>query len=121
MLHPLFSTLVHRPDLVAEHLSAYAGLLQAEASEAGSQWLQRGLSWALVAAAALLFLVFAGLALMLGLLLSRFHWVLVAVPGLFLLLAVLAYTRAKASAPTSAFADLKAQFDSDVRALRSVR
>ncbi len=121
MLHPLWSTLVHRPDLVAEHLSAYASLLQAEAGQAGGDLLRRALAWALVAVSALLFLALTGVALMLGLLLAQFHWALVAVPGFFLLVAVLAYTRARASRPSPAFADLKAQFDSDVQALRSVR
>lgn len=121
MLHPLFSTLVHRPDLVIEHASAYAALAQAQAQEAGSQWLQQALAWALVAGGALLFVVFAGVALMLGLVLERFHWVLVLVPGACLLITVLAYARAKRTASGDAFAELKAQFDDDVRALRSVR
>jgi hypothetical protein len=121
MLHPLFSTLVYRPDLVIDHAAAYASLLQAEAQEAGSHWLARMLAWAGVAAGALLFMVFAGLALMLGLMMDRFHWVLVLVPGLCLLLTLLAYARASRPLPGDAFADLKAQFDEDVRALRAVR
>jgi len=32
MLHPLFSTIVQRPDLIVDHLSAYSELLQKEAS-----------------------------------------------------------------------------------------
>ncbi len=120
MLHPLFSTVVHRPDLVLDHLSAYAALLQAEASVAGHDWLQRVLAWALVAAGALLFVVFAGVALMVSLVLAQFHWVLVAVPGFFLMVALLAYARARQHQPPQAFADLKAQFDNDARALRSV-
>jgi hypothetical protein len=120
MLHPLFSTLVHRPDLVMDHGLAYAALLQAEASQAGAQALRRALAWMLVAAGALLFLALAGVALMLGLLMAQFHWALVAVPGLFLLLTALAYKRAGQALPAQSFADLKAQFDNDVRALRSV-
>lgn len=121
MLHPLFSTLVHRPDLVIDHVSAYAALAQAQAQEAGSQWVARALSWTLVAGGAVLFVVFAGVALMLGLMLERFHWVLVLVPGLCLLVTALAYARASRPAKGEAFAELKAQFDDDVRALRSVR
>jgi protein-S-isoprenylcysteine O-methyltransferase Ste14 len=121
MLHPLFSTLVHRPDLVADHVSAYAALLHTEASQAGAEMMRRAVAWALVGAGALLCAVFAGVALMLGLLMAQFHWVLVAVPGLFLLVTVLAYARARAPMPSTAFSDLKAQFDSDVQVLRSVR
>ena len=120
MLHPLFSTLVHRPDLVVDHASAYAALVQAEASAAGSELVQRAVAWALVATCGLLFVVFAGLALMLGLTLDRFHWVLVLLPGAFLLLTVLAWMRARQPLPPAAFADLKAQFANDVQALRSV-
>lgn len=121
MLHPLFSTLVYRPDLVIDHAAAYATLLQAEAQDAGGQWLARMLAWAGVAAGALLSILFSGLALMLGLVMERFHWVLVGVPGLCLLLTLLAYARASRPMPAHAFADLKAQFDEDLRALRSVR
>jgi len=121
MLHPLFSALVHRPDLVVDHAAAYAALLQAEAQQAGGQWLARMLAWAGVAAGALLFVLFAGVALMLGLMMERFHWVLLALPGLCLLLTLLAYGRASRPAVGEAFADLKAQFEEDLDALRSLR
>lgn len=120
MLHPLFSTVVHRPDLVVDHLLAYAALLQADASAASSQWMRRALAWVLVAASALLFVVFAGVALMVGVLMAQFHWVLLAVPGFFLFVTLMAYQRARQALPPSGFADLKAQFDNDVRTLRSV-
>ncbi len=121
MLHPLFSTLVYRPDLVMDHVAAYAGLLQSEAQQAGGQWLLRMLAWAGVAAGALLFVVFGGMALMLGLLLERFHWVLLGLPAACLLLSLLAYGRARRPVDAQAFADLKMQFDEDLRALRAAR
>ena len=120
MLHPLFSTAVHRPDLVVDHVTAYAALLQAEARSAGTAWMSRLLARLLVAVGALLTLVFAGVALMLGLLLDQFHWVLLAVPGACAGLTLLAFSQAKPAMPAAIFADLKAQFDSDVRTLRSV-
>ncbi len=120
MLHPLFSTLVHRPDLVVDHASAYAALLQAEAGTAAGALATRALAWVLVAIGALLCLVFTGVALMLGLLMDQFHWVLVAVPGACLLLTLLALTRTRTPQAARHFERLKAQFDDDVRALRSV-
>ncbi len=120
MLHPLFSTLIHRPDLVVDHVSAYASLVQAEAVTAGSAWISRGLAWLLVAVGALLVVIFAGVALMLGLLLQQFHWVLLAVPGAFVLLTVLAHSRASQALPPDSFVNFKAQIDSDVRTLRAV-
>ena len=120
MLHPLFSTAIHRPDLVVDHVTAYAALLQAEAWSAGTAWMNRLLAWLLVALGAVLTLVFAGVALMLGLLLDQFHWVLLAVPGACAALTLLAYSRASRATPPASFTDLKAQFDSDVRTLRAV-
>jgi hypothetical protein len=46
MLHPLFSTIVQRPDLVVDHLSAYAALFQEEASDAGAELVTRAVAWA---------------------------------------------------------------------------
>lgn len=120
MLHPLFSAIVHRPDLVVDHVSAYACLLRDEAAMASEAVARRALAWALVALGALLCTVFAGVALMLGLLMNQFHWILAGVPGLFLLLTLIAYGRARTPLPPLGLSDLKTQFDNDVRALRSV-
>lgn len=119
MLHPLFSTIIRRPDLVAEHVSAYAGLVQQEASSVGNDLIQRGVAWVLAAISVLLFLVFTGVALMLGLLLNQFHWVLVAVPGVMLVFTLLACFRAKSSMPKESFRELKAQLASDAQALKA--
>ena len=118
MLHPLFSTLVQRPDLVVDHVSAYASLFHEEASAAGVELVKRMLAWLLVVAAAGLFLVLAGTALMLGMLQNQFHWVLIVVPSMALLLGVVALILAKRPLRSERFPELKAQMDSDARALR---
>lgn len=120
MLHPLFSTLVQRPDLVIDHLSAYAALFHDEASAAASSFLGRAVAWVLVALSAVVFLGLTGTALMLGLLQNQFHWALVAVPGFALGLLVIALFVAKKPFPRESFTELKAQMDNDKRALRSV-
>ncbi len=120
MLHPLFSTLVQRPDLVVDHLSAYAALFQDEASSAASALVGRAVAWVLVALSAVVFLGLAGTALMLGLLQNQFHWGLVAVPGFALGLLLIAFFVAKKPLQSERFTELKAQMDSDKRALRSV-
>lgn len=117
MLHPLFTTLIKRPDLIADHLAAYVELTHQETSGLAADWLQRGLAWALVALGALVFVIFSGIALMLGAL-NQFHWVLVAVPVSVLLLTLLAFLKARASFSSDRFTELKAQMDSDLRALR---
>lgn len=120
MLHPLFSALVHRPDLLVDHVAAYAALIQDEAADVGADLVTRAVAWATVAVGALVFVVLAGVALMLGLMMDQFHWVLVAVPGVVLALTLAALVRARTPATAQRFAELKAQFDSDAQALRSL-
>lgn len=119
MLHPLFSTIVQRPDLVVDHLSAYAALFQEEASEAGSELVVRVVAWVVAVVAAAVFLGLAGTAAMLGMLHNQFHWVLVVVPGVALAILVVAIMRARKPFATERFPELKAQIDSDARALRT--
>ena len=118
MLHPLFSLIVKRPDLLLDHMSGYAALAQEEASEAGAELLERGLAWAVAGVCAMLFLMLAGVALMLGVVLGQFHWVLVAVPLVMLVLMVVAVLKAREPLKTVRFAELRAQVDRDAQALR---
>lgn len=120
MLHPLFSTLIQRPDLIVDHVSAYAALFQQEASSAGSALLVRTVNWVLAALLAAVFLGLTGVALMLGLMQNNFHWVLVVVPGFVLVLLLVAIVRAKKPLQDERFPELKAQIDNDARALRMV-
>ena len=119
MLHPLFSTLVQRPDLVMDHASAYVELLHEEASVAGTELLGKAMAWALAVLTGMTFLGLGGAALMLGVLHNQFHWVLVAVPGVALLLAIAAVVRASKPLSKQRFAELKAQIRDDARVLRA--
>jgi hypothetical protein len=119
MLHPLFSTVVQRPDLVIDHVSAYAALFHQEASAAGSELLQRVLAWALAIVSGAVFLALSGTALMLGFLQNQFHWVLLAVPAAALALMLLAIAKARKPLTSERFPELKAQIDSDAQALRT--
>ena len=120
MLHPLFSTLIQRPDLLVEHVSAYSALFHQEAAQAGSILVKRYLVWVVAGICGLVFVLFAGIALMLGALFNQFHWALVAVPGTALLLMLVAIVKAKAASIQTPFTELKSQIDSDVQALRAV-
>jgi O-antigen/teichoic acid export membrane protein len=117
MLHPLFSTLIKRPDLIADHVSAYPALISQESSGMAADWLQRGMAWALVAVGLLVFVVLTGIGLMLAAL-HPFHWALVAVPSMVLLFTLLAFLKARRPTHSERFTELKAQVDSDMRALR---
>ena len=120
MLHPIYATLLHRPDLVADHLLAYADLLQLQSQDLGKTLRGRGLAWLVAIVGAALSLVFAGNALMLVLLLDRFHPALVLLPAGCALLALLAGLLASRRLPTPAFAQIKAQWEQDLQALRSL-
>lgn len=120
MLHPLFSTLIQRPDLLVEHVAGYTALFHQEASQAGALLLKRYLAWGIAIVCAMLFMGLAGIALMLGTLHSQFHWVLLAVPGSALLAMLVAIAKAKAPLTDARFTELKAQINSDIQALRAV-
>jgi peptidoglycan/LPS O-acetylase OafA/YrhL len=118
MLHPLFSTLIQRPDLVADHVAAYGSLFVQEATDAGEEVLTKVIAWLVAVLAGVVFLGLVGTAVMLGVLGNHFHWVLVAVPGVALLLTTAAVLRAQKPFVNNRFLELKAQIDSDAKALR---
>ena len=120
MLHPIFSILIHRPELVIDHVAGYAALVQEEASSMGGEVARRAVAWGIAAVCALVFLVLAGVAVMLGVMQGEFHWVLLVTPGVPLALAVAAWNVARKRLPAQAFAELKAQLDADAQALRTI-
>lgn len=118
MLHPIFSTVIQRPDLVMNHLSAYGALFGQEAKNAGTQVARRALAWLMAVVCGSVFISMTGIALMMGLLLNQFHWVLVGVPGVALLATVIALVQATRPLDTEHFPELKAQLHDDANALR---
>ena len=119
MLHPLFSLLVRRPDLVVEHVSGYATLAHEEAVEAASELLQRLVAGALAVVFAVVFLTLAGTAVMLAVMFGQFHWVLLVLPASMLVLLLLALVKARKPLATQRFAEFKAQVQRDAQALRA--
>jgi uncharacterized RDD family membrane protein YckC len=120
IVHPIFSVLVSRPELVMDHVAGYASLVQEEASSVGSEVAKRVIAWAVCALCGLVFLVLAGVAVMLGALHEGFHWSLLLVPAVPLVLAGLAFNKARQRLPAKAFAELRAQLDADAQALRTL-
>ncbi|MEJ8820790.1 hypothetical protein WKW80_01915 [Variovorax humicola] len=117
MLHPIFSTVLGHPELFADHLANYAALLREEGAVAGRAIVARLVAGVLAAVSAMLALGLIGIAVMLGVLHGSFHWVLVAVPAIAVLLAVMAGLYASRTTPSHAFEEVRAQLDADVRAL----
>lgn len=120
MVHPIFSVLIKKPELLLDHVSGYAALMRDEASSVGMQVAQRAVAWGVAIFSMLVFLVLAGVAVMLGALNAQFHWVLLVVPGIPLVLAGLAFSVARKPLPEKAFTELKAQLDADAQALRAI-
>ncbi|MET3440714.1 hypothetical protein ABIC94_001468 [Variovorax paradoxus] len=117
MLHPIFSTVLGHPELIAEHAANYAALVRQEASEAGRGLVARIVAGVLAAASAMLALGLIGVAVLMGVLHGSFHWVLVAVPGVALVIAAICAWMASRPFPGYAFDDLRAQVDADLQAL----
>ena len=120
MVHPIFSVLISRPELVVDHVAGYAALVQEEASSVGLEVARRAIAWAVTAMALLVFLVLAGVAVMLGAMLGEFHWALVITPAIALVVAVVAFNIARQRLSAKAFTELRAQLDADAQALRTV-
>jgi uncharacterized membrane protein YGL010W len=118
-MHPLCFTIIRRPDLVVDHLSAYAALFQQEASQASQALLKRVLIWCVAVFSAAICVVLSGTALMLGVLQNQFHWILVAVPGALALCALGAYVWTRQPVLADHFSNVKSQLLSDASALRT--
>ena len=120
MLHPLFSILVQRPELVIEHLSGYGALLHLEATQAAGTLVKRYIAGVLAIVCGMVFVLLAGIALMLGALHNQLHWMLLAVPGVALVAMLTALVKAKALPEAPQFSELKAQIQSDIQAFKAV-
>ena len=117
MLHPIFSTVLGHPELVADHLANYAALVKEESSAAARGAVARVVAGVLAAATAMLALGLIGVAVMLGMLHGSFHWVLVLVPGAAVTIAAIAAYIATRPSQFHGFADLRAQVDADIEAM----
>ena len=118
LVHPIFKVLIRRPELVVDHLSGYAALAQQEASTLGADMLRRAIAWGVAAASFLVFLMLAGVAVMLGFMQGEFNWVLVLAPGVALAMALVAMVIARNPLPAQAFVELRGQLEADAEALR---
>lgn len=120
MVHPIFTVLIAKPELVMEHVSGYASLMRDEASTVGREVAKRAVAWAITLVAMLVFLILVGVAIMIGAAHDQFNWALVIVPLVALALALVGFTIARKPLPEKAFSELKAQLDADAQALRAI-
>lgn len=120
MVHPIFSVLITKPELVMEHVAGYAALMREEASSVGLEVAKRVVAWGVALFGALVFLILAGVAAMLAAVQDQFSWSFIAVPAIPLAISVLAFLQARKRLPEKAFTELKAQLDADAQALRAI-
>lgn len=120
MLHPIISVLIRKPELVLDHASGYAALIREEASSVGLEVAKRAIAWGVTLFSLLVFLILAGVAVMIGSVEGNFHWTLVVIPGLALAMAVAGFLAARKPMPAGMFTEVKAQLDADAEALRAV-
>jgi len=118
MLHPLFTLLIRKPELVVEHLAGYGALIHEEVSDVGVQLVSHIGAWMATLVMAIFFIIMTGMAIMLGCVLNTFHWALVLVPGFALLAAIACFLYARTPMPATRFDGLKAQIEADVQSLR---
>ena len=120
MFHPIFSALVSRPELVLNHVAGYAALAREEAVSVGGEVVKRAIAWGVAVFCLLFFLLFAGIAIMLGAMNDEFHWMLVLVPGVPLAIGIAAVLRARQHLPHKPFMELRSQLNADAQVLRSM-
>ncbi|MEJ8859975.1 hypothetical protein WKW79_35880 [Variovorax robiniae] len=122
MVHPIFVTVLRRPELFFTHLANHAELVKSELSAFGASLALRAASAVLALVALMLALSLTGIAVMLGFLRGSMEWVLVIVPGVAWLLAVIGAVLAmRSSSVMKKVDDVKDELEADVRVLRLVK
>lgn len=125
MFHPLIKMLVSRPEMLAEHVGAYAELAAAEASQAVDQARNKVIVGAAAGVLALVGLVLAGVAALLcaalPLTAMPAPWLLVVVPALPLVAAIVAALWLRSRPARPSFALLREQLAQDSALVQEAR
>jgi hypothetical protein len=124
MIHPLLRLIATEPQILGDHVEAYAELVGDEVRKTSSAWVTRLGLYLAAACLGGIALVFTGVALMLwaSLPASGFQmpWLLVAVPAISFVAALLCAVIAARSRVESAFDNVKKQLSADMAMLREV-
>lgn len=117
MLHPVLKVAIKRPALIINHLANYLDLFRQESMGVMSNAVRKAIALAVVAAGLCLFLVFSGVAVMLGVMQGQFHWVLVVVPLAPLLMALIALKISTKPVIGNEIEEIRQQFKADLEML----
>jgi hypothetical protein len=124
-MHPLFHLIATRPQLLADHAEAYAGLVAAEIPRLSTAFKRKLLLNALALIGLLVGLTLAGVALMLWSLNPSLGlpagWPLLVVPLVPIGAALACLIAAQARSERAAFGDLRIQAKADIAMLREVQ
>ena len=121
-MHPLFHLIAKRPQLLADHAEAYAGLVAAEIPRVSNAWKRKAILSAVALVGLLVGMTLAGVALMLWAvnpnLIWPAGWPLVAVPLVPIAAALVCVIAAQSASERAAFDDLRIQVKADIAMLR---
>ena len=124
MIHPLLRLIVTEPQLLGDHVEAYADLVGDEVKKMGTSWALRISLYALALCLLGVGLVFVGVALMLWASVPQdgiaMPWLLIAVPVMTLIAAVVCALVARGKRIDNAFDNVKEQLNADMAMLREV-
>ena len=122
-IHPLLRLVATQPQLLADHVEAYAALVNEEMGNAVSVWKRRVLLNAIALGLLAVGVMLGGVALMLWAVIPtpniRAAWALVIVPAVPLVVSLLCLLACQRETPL-AFADVKQQLAADFMMLREV-
>jgi uncharacterized membrane protein YqjE len=124
MIHPLLHLIATKPQLLGDHVEAYAELVGAEVGKTSKLWVTRVVYYAIALFLLSAGLIFTGVALMLWAVVPSDNmnspWLLIVVPLLPLLAGGFCIFRARAEPDHTAFETVKQQLSADMALLREV-
>ena len=124
MIHPLLRLIATEPQILGDHVEAYAELVGDEVRKTGSAWSLRISLYLGALALGGVALVLTGVAVMLWAALPpagmQLPWLLVAAPAAVFVAAAVCVLVARRSAVENAFDNVKKQLSADMAVLREV-
>ena len=117
MIYALLKALLLKPQLLINHLRNYVELVGSEMHVAVRHWAVKAAALVVSGICMLLFLIMAGVAVMVGVMQGHYHWVLVLVPAVPLALAGVALIVGLQKPASAPVATIKQQFVADMQAL----
>jgi len=124
MIHPLLHLIATKPQLLGDHVEAYAELVGAEVGATSKMWISRVVFYAVSLFLLSAGLIFAGVALMLWAVVPPDNmnspWLLIVVPLVPLIAGVFCIMKARAHLDRKPFETVKKQLSEDMAMLRDV-